>query len=243
MTLPLDRESYPSFDDKEAETRRQTIANHQEDIALLQRVLNDFLLGFDALHGYKTKHQNEGLMLTLCVKAFNSMKCAHDNLLNGYYAQCLTLVRTVEEDWLTCLYVHKHPDKARLWLGNRRTPSFQCMRCDLEEELRRKTSQSYGILSTFAHPRARALAVSMNRTQGRISPRLGGKYDADHFIAAIYMLIPAALNMLGIVAVFLHDTQPAWFERITTTRDDAIAWVQSVNQKVARRPSNRMRRS
>jgi len=223
---------YESVDHKEAETLRETLNYHVDEVSLLQRVLGDYLPAFAALDGYRIQDQSEELILALLIKAFNSLKCAHDLLLKGHYGQCLTLVRTVEEDWLTCIYVNKHREKAKLWLKGRRTPSFACMRLDLDEDFRKKVAESYGILSTFAHPRLRSIVVSMDREPGNISLRLGGKYDRDHFTAAIYSMIGSATDLLGIPAIFLHEKEPAWFAQINDTQAVVIKWLRKVNEDV-----------
>ena len=229
----MDRGRCSSLDGIEDENRRQTLKHHGGDVALVERVLNDFLPAFDALDGYRIQHDWERLLLILTGKAFNSLKCAYDALLRAYYSQALALVRTVDEDHPTCLYVHNHRDEAELWLKGRKVPTFECMRSELGDVLKGKLRESYGILSTFAHPRAAALAVTAGRLGGDLDLRLGGRFDPNHFTLAAYMLLPSATMMLGIPAIFLHDSQPEWMERITATRDEVIAWLQRINEEVA----------
>lgn len=230
----MDRPRYSSLDEIEDENRRQTLKRHGGDVALIERVLNDFLPAFDALDGYRIQHDWERLLLILTVKAFNSLRCACDALLRGYYSQALTLVRTVDEDHVTCLYVHSHPDKASLWLEGRKTPPFGTMRSQLDDLPEEKLRESYRILSTFAHPGAGALATTIGRLGGSPELRLGGGFDPHHFTFTAYNLLPYATMMLSIPAIFLANSQPAWLERITATRDEVTAWLQRVNEEVAR---------
>jgi hypothetical protein len=234
QTQDLHRRRYSGLDELEDENRRETLKHHARDVALIQRVLNDFLPAFDALHGYRMQHDWERLLLILTVKAFNSLRCAYDALLRAYYSQALTLVRTVYEDNLTCLYVHNHRDEASLWLKGAKVPSFATMRSRLHDLPEEKLRESYGILSTFAHPREGALLVTIERLGSTVHLRLGGRFDSDHFIAAAYMLLAYGTGMLAIPAIFLATSRPDWLKRITDTRDEVIAWLRRVNEEMGR---------
>lgn len=227
------REPYESLDHKEAETSALTQSERAEDIAVLVRVMGDFLPGFAALEGYVSDGPHDVAVLGMCIRAFNSLKCAYDLLLKGYYSQSVTLARTIDEDWAACLYISRHPESAVRWFDDK-PPSPSTIRKSLgfDKDIKAKLDESYSVTSSFAHSGRAAIITSIDRSADGIGLRLGGSYDPQHFTVALYMLVSAAVNLLGIPLAYLHEKHPEWLSQCTETRDAAIEWIKRINQEV-----------
>ena len=221
-----------SLDEHEAETQVLTLADHANEIALLDRVLEHFLR-LDVLSGQKFESQAQRLILTLGVRSFNSLRCARDALLRGYYVQAMTLARAALEDWVTCLYVRKYPDEAQRWYETDRPPSLGGMRRKLNhQELDATIKEAYDVLSKFSHPSFRSVAASVDQTPGNTFLRLGGKYDAENFTGTIYAVIVEAMRMLRVPSIYVKRVSPEWVDTMRRIEQEVIQWRNATRDRL-----------
>ena len=124
-------------------------------------------------------------------------------LESGYYTQCFSLTRSVLEDWLTAYDCKEHPETVDALLDARkRMPRFSVMYDRLPCDLRRLWGRqgdhegTYGFLSTFGHPRFRALEDTLSQA-GRV--RIVPEYDDMRFALGAWFLLMGYLLMLEFV--------------------------------------------
>ena len=199
---------HPSLEELETKVRGETRQRHGPVLECLEALLNCYLEGFRELDHFTSTEGNEReqVWVFLVTKSFNSMRWAFHLLQHGYYTQALTLIRTVWEDWLVCEDCVNRPDTVIATLGKGgRVPSFKKMADRMEEPLRsdwigesQGDEGTYGVLSTFAHPRARAIHVIRNPESGVI--RLGPNYDERLFLYTSHVLINAGIRMTEVVS-------------------------------------------
>ncbi len=88
----------------ESLTRKTTKEKHWKEIEICTGILNTFLSGFSSIGFFELKEDNESeyIWLLILIRCFNSIRCAIDMLLKGYYSQAMSLLRTATEDWFIC---------------------------------------------------------------------------------------------------------------------------------------------
>lgn len=201
-----------SLEEWENRVRGSTLATERDATECIERLLDTFLKGFGTIsHLTITEDgQPREARLMLLTKTFNSMECARDLLLKGYYTQAITLIRTAWEDWLVCMDSMGHPETAVAVLGRGgRVPSFKKMAARLDEEAFRSDwseaggEGSYGVLSTYGHPRARALNALYNPETKML--RLGPDYDERLFLFTAHYLLNAGIRMAFFLAEAATD--------------------------------------
>jgi len=84
---------------------RETIKKrHWQEIEICTGILNTFLSGFSSMGSFEFKEENESeyVWLLVLIRSLNSIRCAMDLMLKGYYSQAMSLLRTVTEAWFIC---------------------------------------------------------------------------------------------------------------------------------------------
>ena len=177
--------SRKNLDELEAEVQTSTIERHQDVVAGVEQLLNCYLEGLTNIGQFTITEENQRELVWFFIesRSVNSMRWGFELMTRGYYVQSITLIRLVYEDWLVCWDCIDHPNTVKAILaGNTRMPTFSDMADRLKEphlSLWKGETQevegTYGLLSTFAHPRHRALMVQ--RDPDSQSLRLGPLYD------------------------------------------------------------------
>ncbi len=83
-----------SWEEREAQTKARSIAEHSYEVGLAQRLVGHLKQGFHQTSPFTVPSRNEGIMFLVAVKASNSLRCAIDLTLKGYYVQAQTLARS-----------------------------------------------------------------------------------------------------------------------------------------------------
>ena len=95
--------------DREARTVESfTKAQLLERVQLLQDAVGLFADGFLIANNSDTTDVNKAKM-GLLSQNFNTLKCAVDLALRGYYLQSMNLLRYVYENWIAFHYLIKKP--------------------------------------------------------------------------------------------------------------------------------------
>lgn len=86
----------------ESDIIRKTSGIHQRGLSIIGRLLNAYLAGFEVIDSFTHTKDNDlqYAWFKLVTRSFNSMRCAYILLERGYYTQALSLLRSVDEDWL-----------------------------------------------------------------------------------------------------------------------------------------------
>lgn len=147
----------------------------------------------------------------MTTSASHSSRVALQALESSYYTQSFALTRAVFEDWITAYDCKDHTETVEALLDSNKTmPRFSVMYKRLPSELKRLWGAqgdyegTYGFLSTFAHPRGRAIEDTMN-IDGRV--KVVPQYDEIRFALAAFFLTKAILLMMEFVerlADYLH---------------------------------------
>ena len=145
----------------------------------------------------------ERVWLNLTTSGFHSLRIATYALESGYYSQCFALTRAALEDWLTAYDCISNPGTVKALDGSEgRIPTFIDMAARLPEKLKilwKATNEpegTYGFLSTFAHPRTRALQATSNES-GTVL--IVPEYIEIRFALAAKLLLQTALLLLEFV--------------------------------------------
>ncbi len=88
----------------ESLTRETIKKKHWREIEICTGILNTFFSGFNSMGSFELKKENESeyVWLLILIRSLNSIKCAIDLMLKGYYSQAMSLLRTVTEAWFIC---------------------------------------------------------------------------------------------------------------------------------------------
>ena len=187
------------------ETRLQTRRKEGETLGALREMvdLHFSLFKHPGLIEPNEANKVHRVWLGLTTSASHSSRVSLHALESGYYTQSFALTRAVFEDWLTAYDCKEHTETVEALLDSNRTmPRFSTMYKRLPCELKRLWGAqgdfegTYGFLSTFAHPRGRAIEDTMN-IEGRV--RVVPEYDEIRFALAAFFLTKAILLMMEFV--------------------------------------------
>jgi len=198
--------------------------------------LNGYLAGFRAMEEFKTGEmpQLELAWLLLVVRSFYSLRCAYDLIQKGYYNQAVILIRSVEEDYLTCrdCVVNKDTVDALLEgkgeLGKGKL-TFSEMAKRISPEFYERWKYNYGNLSEIAHPRQLAMGMVAKREDNKIN--LGADYNENHFIATCHALLKSATGLIEFVIRLLGDKTEQWRKDNYSDFEEAARYVKQISEK------------
>ena len=194
-----------AYSDFAVNTRQQSWEQEGEVLQTIQEVidLHFALFRYAGKLEYTEKNELQRVWFGLSTSAFHSLRVALYALESGYYSQCFTLTRAALEDWLVAFDCKSHPQTVEALLGSGgRVPAFRVMAERLPED--RKVlwrnggdgDGAYGSLSTFAHPRQRALEATVG---GDGTALIFPAYNEIRFALAAKLLLQVALLMLEFV--------------------------------------------
>ena len=217
----------PNLDELEVRVKSEITSRESLVLGVMEDLLNQHLAGFRQIGSFTltADNQPEEVWVLLTNRAFNSLRWGYHLLQTGYYSQAMMLTRAAFEDWLVCEDAKGHP-KTRAALLDRvgRVPNPSVMAARLEKPLREEwkgvvgDDGIYGLLSTFAHPRYRAVAVLVDSETHNL--RLGPSWDEDLFIVTANYLLLALIRMMEfVIRVVPKDT--AWLQELKLSMDRA----------------------
>lgn len=207
----------PNLDKVEEEVAEVITRKHSSVLETIENLLNMHLSGFSEIGDFTLTANNkrEQAWLLLTNRAFNSFRWGYHVLGRGYYSQCFLLTRSALEDWLVCQDCGAHDDTVEALLaGSNRVADFRTMAGRLDEQLKtwwfgaEGSKGIYGLLSTFCHPRHRAVVAMVDPDSHNL--RLGPAYDEPLFITASYYLLEVAVRMTEFVGRLVHPICPSW---------------------------------
>ena len=173
--------------------------------------------------------------------ASHSSRVALYALESGYYTQSFALTRAMFEDWLAAYDCKEHPETADALLdSNKAMPSFSTTYKRLPCGLKRLWGEqgvyegTYGFLSTFAHPRSRAIEDTLNR-EGTV--RIVPEYNEIRFALAARFFIEANLLMLEFVerlADYLDSAESQEWKnlQLETVKPKGFGLLESLNKRL-----------
>jgi hypothetical protein len=190
--------------DRQAQELHRARASDAEEIFL--EGFNLLLRGLDPLHGYRVgENQEHRVMTALEVQALNSLRCAYDLALRGYFVQALNLARPAVEDWMGYWYLRNRPeDHARFTAKGQEPPEFNDMLQKIESrqnKLRTAAGQPTNPPERWVHDWIKRFHQfsHVSRIRVRSAMRVEGEYttfqpgsqlDEAWFRATISQLLP-----------------------------------------------------
>ena len=185
--------------------REESLEKESETLKIIREVVD---LHFSLFRHRGRLDHTEGnklqrVWLKLTTSAFHSSRIALHALETGYYTQSFMLTRAVYEDWLVAFDCEGHTETVEALLDpNLRDPRFEDMYQRLPAQSKSLWGKiedyegTYGFLSTFAHPRTRALEDTLN-PDGTL--RFVPAYNGIRFALAARFLLMGTLLMLTFV--------------------------------------------
>lgn len=210
-------QEFPSLSEIEENTRVETLNREGKALTVIENLLNQYLSGFQHIGEFKRTDDNrlEQVWLLLTLRAFNSLRWGYYLLQSGYYSQSMMLTRSALEDWLVCKDCEGHVDTVEAVLDwEKHVPTFKAMADRLPEKLQLVWKEAftddgiYGFLSTFAHPRYRAIHVLFDPDTKLLS--LGPSYDEHLFLITCYSLFRPMIWFMEFLYRLVDPVAPDW---------------------------------
>lgn len=224
---------WAGLNEREVQVIRTTATEHQRELALMENLLRAYVAGFGAIGSFKPTEDNElqYAWLRLVARSFNSMRCAYDALLRGYYIQALMLLRSVDEDWLVCGDCEKHPptldallrEKGRLGRGE-----LSYGKMAERQQIEHPWGEGYGFLSTIYHPRRWVLEAQVDLKSRTL--RLGAHYDRSLFLLCCEVLVRASLRMTKYLVKLLGSGGNRWMKKNDALVGEARHWLEQLEE-------------
>lgn len=226
------KENWSSLVEFETNVKKTTSASKKAELDTVENLLNQYLAGFRLLHEFKTgKVQRlELAWLLLVVRGFNSLRCAYDLVQKGYYSEAVIMIRSADEDYLTCRHCEINQETVDALLdGKSRISKFRKMAKDISPEFCKSWDANYGQLSEIAHPRQLAMGMTAKWDENRLN--LGGDYIENHFIATCHALLRSAVGMVEFLSKLLGDSFPQWEKESLPAFQEACVYVEKVSKE------------
>lgn len=220
--------------EKETGITKHISSLHLEELSVIEKLLDAYLTGFERIGGFTRTENNdlEYAWLLLITRSFNSMRCSHVLLERGYYNEALSLLRSVDEDWLIAKDCGRNAPTLEALLNDagllgRGNLTFSKMA--EREGIKPLWDTGYGHLSRFAHPRSLSLKALVYL--GTKTLRLGASYDRVLFLYCCEVLIRDALRMTEYMVVLLGSKASAWQEQTWPIVQQATDWLEGLQTK------------
>ena len=225
------------------DTRVQATRREAETLETLHEVVDLHFSLFQHPGTLEATEDNklQRVWLALTTSASHSSRVALYALESGYYTQSFALTRAMFEDWLAAYDCKEHPETADALLdSNKAMPRFSTMYNRLPCGLKRLWGEqgvyegTYGFLSTFAHPRSRAIEDTLNR-EGTV--RIVPEYNEIRFALAARFFIEANLLMLKFVerlADYLDSAESQEWKnlQLETVKPKGFGLLESLNKRL-----------
>jgi hypothetical protein len=190
------------------QTKQRSLAAMPQEIAILDEILVHLNHGMHPLSGRPHDRGLNFLISLLLVRAFVSLRRAREDALCGYPVQSLALSRAALEDWGTCIYVEKNPDKRGLWLRGvlheveqeGQPPKFKTIWNEVSGGLGAQAREAYGVLSLFAHPRDTGLPWLYHWDPDTTYLHWDGHFEPKNLKVCLYFLVSISQMLLERVA-------------------------------------------
>lgn len=172
--------------------------------------LNVLLRAFDPVSGRKVDRDEGIVLIALLLRALQTVSCANDLALRGYYPQALNLLRTPIEDWMSYWYLRSFPQEhSRFTNFAEATPLFNDMLQRIEAKHQRPDPNVRAWikrLHQFSHIDRSGVRMVILLGEEGISLALGPQQDELLFryctseaLAVIVALLEAVDNLRRLV--------------------------------------------
>ena len=210
-------------------------ADHARELAVVDDVLNQIIIGFNDFSSRKGKPDNrlESARIFLAIRSFNSLRTARQTLALGYYQQAMTLVRMAMEDQRVAEDAETHDLTLDALDGNgkigRGDLALTKMAARISPKAKEVWDSDYGYLSEYAaHPRGKSLRGLLSTgLDGQITLQVGSNYDVVNVNTVLYYLLRQLMLVCKHVAVLTDQAGSDWAARSKSTFDKVMSlWPQ-----------------
>lgn len=228
--------TWEDFDSEAKTIESFTKAQVPDCVQLLQDAVGLFADAFSISAGTTDITDENKAKMSLLSQNFNTLKCAVDLALRGYYSQSMNLTRHVYENWVAYHYLIKKPQKAHVLLNgkiNKRLPSHSDMLKELDEDfLKEQMKDWYDVLCCFAHPHAVGVLSLISNTfvSDETSIHYGTTYADDRFRASVYAISIWTCIMLAEIGQWIPDTNE-WYQKRSILEEKVIRFIGEENKK------------
>ncbi|MBM4145648.1 MAG: hypothetical protein FJ240_05155 [Nitrospira sp.] len=229
--------TWEDFEHEASEVERFTKEQAPDCVQLLQDAVGLFADAFSNADNSDTADVTLAKMSLLSYN-FNTLKCAVDLVLRGFYSQSMNLLRLVYENWIAFHYLTIMPDEAHVLLRGpnigERLPDPNVMRNALGEDfnpLKEKIREWYKILCCFAHPHAVGVLslISTTLASEETSIHYGSIYKDELFRASVYVISIWTVIMLDVVGQWIPETNE-WFQKRSMLVEKVLRFIDEYNK-------------
>lgn len=207
----------------ERNTRAITAAKHGAELHLMVDLMNRYIAGLSTLGGFVPGENNdlEYARLLLVTRSFNSLLCAVDLLQKGFYSQAMTLIRSINEDWLTATDCENSPETLNALLD---ADVDFWSQDDQYAEMAKRVSRAFPQDWSTIRGSMCALACDCNVALKRlVNPdtnvlAVGSHYDTALFLVAYASMLRAAIIMLQYLDKLIDAGSPWHAETLPVTQ-------------------------
>jgi len=219
---------------RESLTRETIKKKHWREIEICTGILNTFLSGFSSMRSFELKEENESeyVWLLILMRSLNSIRCAIDLMLKGYYSQAMSLLRTVTENWFICGTVQDNQSvRDCLIRDEARMPSYKELATQMEAM--NIYDGDYGYQSKFTHSSRLSLRVlyKLDKKELIVAPI----YNEVLFLLCAESLMRVSLLILEYMRrlIFYIDKDKAksWDEQNSQHIKAATSWLGELRVK------------
>lgn len=187
------------------ELEERTVAYHErtfaEDTAIWRDGINILLRGFDALQGRDVRNDTERVQVALLIRAWDTVYCAFDLALRGYYPQSLNLLRAPIEDWMAYWYLRSFPDDHSRFLGlGEDTPSFNDMLQQIEAKHGKEQGEAVRPwikrLHKFSHVDRLGIKMAILPGADALNLALGPQQDRLRYLLCVEQGLTVTLELM-----------------------------------------------
>lgn len=221
--------TWHSLDADAAEVTSTTERIAASTCSLLKGVISTLADGFTEA---QIKGEPARAQAGLFAQNMNTLKCAVDLTIRGYYTQAMGLLRGVYENWIAFHYISKFPVKASLWLNkNRKAPKHSDMLNDLGPNFPEDKTDArgwYGALCRFAHTDALVVLPHLGSYKGAPCAFIGAKYKPDYFSACAYAISLFTSIMLREMSCLVAPNS-AWQQQYNKSVEVLLQFLEKEN--------------
>lgn len=174
-----------------------------EGTAVCRDGIDILLRGFDAINGRDVRNDTERVQAALLIRAWNTVYCAFDLALRGYYPQSLNLLRTPIEDWMAYWYLRSFPDEHSRFLGQGKdTPKFKYMLDKLQEKHGEEATASATVsrkinrLHKFSHVDRLGVMMAILPGSNALNLALGPQQYRLRYLVCVEQVLTVILDFL-----------------------------------------------
>ena len=225
-----DKPVYPHLADLlvgESKVHHKTLNDFEPQVDLVRRLLDFILEALGQIGDVPYLYDARTANVLLANRSFNSLRCAFDQILRGYYVQSFAQIRAALEDWFACQYFKAQPERAADLFPNEDLIRTSKM-ADIAG-VRHIYDSIYQEQSLVTHPRR--LSIRMLLDSERKLIRLGGNYDKLLALGCFYQLVRGIVMSIESLAYVISGTPAATIERGNTgavLQREAHQWLDEV---------------